>query len=295
MDLENLPRIFLLSAHLKPEELHQLEERIPTLTYDINEAEIVIGKISQPKRAEFELRRAKLDFLPSEQAQAQCDETSLNETAADADDGPDPKRRKTTEPVVMGSDTVKVVKLAWLLDSWEKDRLLPMDQYLIYQCSKASARETTPISLPAHVPESGLEAVLVGSTSPENSILERALVEQKAQPASISPRNRHKRRHDTSTILSQTAPSLLHQTTSEHDIDLPAMPGFSKTIYSCQRPTYMNPPNEDFVKLLIDIRTIRQLREDEVGVRAYSTSIASVAAYPYPLKNPQGESFHERS
>src|SRR6478735_4587336 len=121
MDLENLPRIFLLSAHLKPEELHQLEEGIPTLTYDINEAEIVIGKISQPKRAEFELRRAKLNFLPSEKAQAQCDESSLNEVA-DADDGPDPKRRKITGPVAMGSDTVKVVKLAWLLDSWEKDK-----------------------------------------------------------------------------------------------------------------------------------------------------------------------------
>lgn len=290
MDLENLPRIFLLSAHLKPEELHQLEEGIPTLTYDINEAEIVVGKISQPKRAEFELRRAKLNFLPLEQAQAQCDDSSLNEVAADADNGPDPKRRKTTEPVVMGSDTVKVVKLAWLLDSWEKDELLPMDQYLIYQCSKAPARETTPVSVPVDMPGSEVEAVYgppVGSTSPENSILERALAEQKARPASTSPHSRHKRRHDASATLSQTAPSLLHQTTSEHDIDLPAMPEFSKTIYSCQRPTYMNPPNEDFVKLLIEIRTIRQLREDEVGVRAYSTSIASVAAYPYPLKNPQ--------
>ncbi|KAF4451920.1 DNA polymerase IV [Fusarium austroafricanum] len=274
MSLDNLPRIFLLATHLESDELHQLEERIPTLTYDINEAEIVVGKISQPRRAEFELRRAKLEFVPLGQYQKQGDVLSTSE------DGLDPKRRRVTEQHTMATDIVRVVKLAWLLDSWEKKKALPIDRYLIFQGNKLMRRESAPAPAIAHI-------LLKSSTSPTSSILERALLEQKAQSTSTSPSNPHKRHHDASSTLSQNAPSLIHQTTSEHDIALPMMPGFLGTIYSCQRPTCNDSPNEAFVKTLTEIRTIRQLREDEVGVRAYSTSIASVAAYPYPLKNPQ--------
>lgn len=289
MSFNNLPRIFLLSARLHPEELHELEERIPTLTYDINEAEIVVGKISQPKRAEFELRRAKLDFAPVEQLQTRKDESLSTTLAKDPNDGPSPKRRRVSGHVAAGHDTVKVVKLAWLLDSWEKKKLLPMDQYVIYQGIKVSARGTTSVPVPADVLES-THALSASSTSPTSSILERALAEQKMQPTGSSPQSRYKRRQGASTTLPQNTPSLLHQTTSEHDIALPMMPEFSRMVYSCQRPTYMNPPNEAFVRLLNEIRTIRQLRNDDVGVRAYSTSIASVSAYPYLLKNPQGKS-----
>ncbi|KAH7242428.1 hypothetical protein BKA59DRAFT_401378 [Fusarium tricinctum] len=278
MDLDNLPRIFLLSAHLKPDELHHLEERIPTLTYDINEAELVIGKISQPRRAEFELRRAKLKFMPLEQSQTGSDYSSPTSLERDSDNGLTTKRRRVTEQSTGETAIIKVVKLAWLLDSWEKKKLLSVDPYTIYRGNKIVPSETTPTTAPMS-PK--------GSTSPANSILERAFLEHEAQPTSSSPHGRHKRRRDVSTTLSQNAPNLLHQTTSEHDIALPLIPEFLKTVYSCQRPTYMNSPNNDFVKVLTEIRTIRQLREDEVGARAYSSSIASIAAYPYPLKNPR--------
>ncbi|RGP64360.1 DNA polymerase iv [Fusarium sporotrichioides] len=286
MSLTNLPRIFLLSTKLNPEELHQLEERIPTLTYDINEADIVIGKISQPSRAEFELRRAKLNFVPLGQTQTRRDEPSTMAVTKGPADDPDPKRRRVTGNAVGGHDTVKIVKLAWFLDSLERKKLLPIDQYLVCQVSRVSAREATPVSVLVRGSES--EPMLsIGSTSPANGILERALAEQKDKETSTSPQTRNKRRHNASTTLPENAPSLLHQTTSEHDIALPMMPEFLRTIYSCERPTYENPPNEAFVKLLTEIKTIRQLRGDDVGVRAYSTSIASVAAYPYPLKNLQ--------
>ncbi|GKU02034.1 dna polymerase iv [Fusarium langsethiae] len=203
------------------------------------------------------------------------------------DDDPDPKRRRVTGNAVGGHDTVKIVKLAWFLDSLERKKLLPIDQYLVCQVSRVSAREGTPVSVPVCGSESEI-MLSIGSTSPANGILERALAEQKDKETSTSPQTRNKRRHNASTTLPQNAPSLLHQTTSEHDIALPMMPEFLRTIYSCERPTYENPPNEAFVKLLTEIKTIRQLRGDDVGVRAYSTSIASVAAYPYPLKNPQG-------
>lgn len=280
MDLDNLPRIFLLSAHLKPDELHRLEERIPTLTYDINEAELVVGKISQPRRAEFELRRAKLEFVPLEQSQTGSDYSSPTSLARDSDNGPTTKRRRVVEQSTGETAIVKVVKLAWLLDSWEKKRLLSVDPYTIYRGNKIVPSETIPTT--ASISPKG-------STSPANSILGRALLEHETQPTSSSPHGRNKRRHDASTTLSQHAPNLLNQTTSEHDIALPLIPNFLKTVYSCQRPTYINSPNNEFVKVLAEIRTIRQLREDEVGERAYSSSIASIAAYPYPLKNPQGK------
>lgn len=78
---------------------------------------------------------------------------------------------------------------------------------------------------------------------------------------------------------------LLHQTTSEHDdpTRLPPLPSYLHTVYSCQRPAAPNPPNEKFIELLKKIRHHRKLIFDEIGVRAYSSSIASIAAYPYIL------------
>jgi len=54
--------------------------------------------------------------------------------------------------------------------------------------------------------------------------------------------------------------------------------------YACQRSTPPNPPNNDFIEQLKSIRLGRILTEDEVGVRAYSTAIAAIAAYPYKLR-----------
>ncbi|KAM0280290.1 hypothetical protein ACHAQH_004126 [Verticillium albo-atrum] len=67
---------------------------------------------------------------------------------------------------------------------------------------------------------------------------------------------------------------------------MPPIPAFLRTTYSCQRPTPINPPNNAFVEALKEIRTTRKLLGDEIGVRAYSTSIATVAAYPYLISTP---------
>ncbi|KAG0161527.1 hypothetical protein PDIDSM_9061 [Penicillium digitatum] len=48
----------------------------------------------------------------------------------------------------------------------------------------------------------------------------------------------------------------------------------------------LHSPNEDFISQLVKIRQIRKLTLDEIGVRAYSTSIASLAAYPHPIQRP---------
>src|ERR1700712_5201260 len=60
LDLSFLPPIFVLPAHLSTEDLHDIENQLQdhgaTVTYDINEAKLVIGKVSTKKRAQFELR-----------------------------------------------------------------------------------------------------------------------------------------------------------------------------------------------------------------------------------------------
>ncbi|KAF5006561.1 hypothetical protein FDECE_7064 [Fusarium decemcellulare] len=281
----DLPRIFLLSTHLKSEELHKLEDQIPTLTYDINEAEIVVGNISKSERAKFELRRARLETVPLEQPQAQDDRShqlsvvvDLQEARKGSDDTPSPKRRRITEQPKQDGSTIRVVKLAWLNSSLEQGRVLPIEPYVLYEGKKATPRNATPTSATTTTATKDL------STS---SILDRAVQERKAQPVNPSIHDRYRRRPDSSATLSQNPPGLVRQTTSEHDIALPMVPDFLKTTYSCQRPTPVNPPNEEFVAALTEVRTIRRLRADEVGVRAYSTSIATVAAYPYQLKTSQ--------
>jgi DNA polymerase IV len=64
-NLTSLPSTFILASHLSESELHEVEdllvERGAPLTYDIKEANLVIGNISKEKRAKFELKRGKVD------------------------------------------------------------------------------------------------------------------------------------------------------------------------------------------------------------------------------------------
>ncbi|KAK4059823.1 hypothetical protein Purlil1_14325 [Purpureocillium lilacinum] len=82
-------------------------------------------------------------------------------------------------------------------------------------------------------------------------------------------------------------PSLVRQTTSEHDVPLPPIPDYLHSTYSCQRPTPFNSLNGPFIEELKNIRTLRLLQGDQIGVRAYSTAVATLAAYPYELQVPQ--------
>lgn len=102
----------------------------------------------------------------------------------------------------------------------------------------------------------------------------------KAQPSQLS--------RPSQPIITRPT-KLLHQTTSEHDDPgkLPPIPEYLHTSYSCQRPTPLHTPNDAFLALLKRIRQVRQLTDDEVGVRAYSSAIASLAAYPYALTSAQ--------
>ncbi|KAI1326898.1 hypothetical protein F5Y16DRAFT_220366 [Xylariaceae sp. FL0255] len=149
------------------------------------------------------------------------------------------------------SEYVSVVRLPWLIDSLAQGKVLPLQDYLVYHGRKSPP----PID--------------------SSDILKRAREDgQTAQPS------HHKHTH-------HKRPRLMPESTSDHNeaADLPDIPEFLHTPYSCQRPTLLNPPNSAFIEQLKKMRTIRTLESDEVGVRAYSSSIASVAAYPYRISS----------
>ncbi|KAI5458384.1 hypothetical protein BGZ63DRAFT_416080 [Mariannaea sp. PMI_226] len=282
----HLPPIFLLPTRLQPEELHELEGKIDSLTYNIHEADIVLGNISRRERAMFELRRARLETIPlCKQVTAVAHTDRLHDTASieEPSSSPSPKRRRLSDTGRSDNGTVQVVKLTWFKDSLEKGNVLPIEPYLLYEGKKLCPTATRMTTSPA--------SPNTTKTPYASGVMERAAMDHTVQQTSPVPpsRTRHKGSSISSSPRSQRPPKLVHETTSEHDLALPPIPEFLKTTYSCQRPTPVNPPNDGFVEILKQIRTLRLLRGDQVGVRAYSTSIATVAAYPYPLKTPHGE------
>lgn len=172
------PPIYLLSTHMEADELHGLEEQIPSLTYAAHEADVILGKITMKKRAQFELRCLKLP---------------TNETPT-----PHPaKRRKThgqsaVPPVVANAappGLIRVVKLAWFTDSVQKGRVLPVDDYLLYQVAKPPAPARTkeppsgPRKRPPLLPETTSEHDMGDTLPPVPAFLHTAYSCQRPTPA----------------------------------------------------------------------------------------------------------------
>lgn len=289
------PVIFLLPAHLHGEQIEELESQIPTLTYDPKEAEVFLGRITQKMRAEMELRKRNI-HTEEVQADAQGSPTS----------SPRSKRRKLAEPPgahaaasdsdstyegaedqTLPSDrspsrnsqaTVKVVKIPWLTGSIKAGALLPMKDYLVYEGRKL--RQSPPVA-----------PITTPSRPKGEDIMKRAAGDVRSEgpgSSTSSPRFRKKAYGDRG---STTLPAIPTETTTDHDgdTDLPPIPAYLRTKYACQRPTPVNPPNIAFIEALKEVRTIRTLKGDEIGVRAYSTSIATLSAYPYTISSARGK------
>ncbi|EFY87462.1 high-affinity nickel transporter [Metarhizium acridum CQMa 102] len=281
------PRIYVLPSHLEPSQLHYLEEAVPSLTYDINEADLVLGKISKRERAEFELRRHKLRIRPDSGSGSGGDPDSTVRAIAPVrrvvvEEHPGPKRRKIGDAQhpdyrTAQNGRVQVLKLSWLTDCLAQGRLLPVDNYLLYEGFKISSDV-----------DSGGEKPETQNIS-SGAILRRAAEDHAMNTANRAassplPFNVHDSRHSR-----HPPPTLERQTTSEHDTKLPAIPEYLHTTYSCQRPTPLHPPNEKFILELKKIRTLRLLQGNQIGVRAYSTSIAALSAYPYVIQSSHGK------
>ncbi|KAG9663323.1 DNA polymerase beta-like protein, partial [Aureobasidium melanogenum] len=183
---------------------------------------------------------------------------------------------------------IKVLRLQWFMDCRKQGTILPIEPYLLYQGRRVEKPNdtTTPVkgsSFSAKTPQSILERARAdGETNISSPVQQRSnrklgQIGGGRVSAPFQPTPHTKRAH------------LLHQTTSEHDLgqsgDLPEMPPWvqNEVKYACQRLTPADSPNASFIAQLEKIKLARLLTGDEIGVRAYSTSIASLAAYPYKL------------
>lgn len=306
------PPIFVLPTHFTLDELHRVEDilgsRGARLTYDISESKLVLGRVGQKKRAALELRARGLwteevnDVAltstreePGEPAVKRrrvqesavpVEEIDLSTESEEEEDGVrsqhDPERHlqrrqrsvSVYSSVVEQTDIIKVVKLAWLEQSLEAHELVPMDPFVVYQARICENQ----------VPKTATPAV-------SKSIMQRAREDaMSAKPADSHPAHLPTRRPPDGKHDPLPRPKLYRQTTSERDEDVPLPPVpewvANRVMYACMRSAPLHPANERFIEQLVRVRQTRELTLDEIGVRAYSTSIASIAAYPYEFRRP---------
>ena len=211
-------------------------------------------------------------------------------------------------PVGSVTDKVRVIRLEWLNDSLSTGNVLPLKPYTVY------VGRLVPPKQPAENRPTTVKAG--GSLSfmgKKASITKEGFVHD-TERATVPSMNRYKKRdrikdaankdfvgrsfssssqaasHRSSQHITRPT-HLLHQTTSEHDeaisSALPPMPDWVREnkIYACERATPLTSPNQAFICQLKKIKLARLLTLDEIGVRAYSSSIASLAAYPYPIQS----------
>ncbi|GAB1738217.1 hypothetical protein NU219Hw_g2765t1 [Hortaea werneckii] len=358
-DLSSYPPIFVSATYFDTDDLHELEDALAeagaTLTYDAQEANIIITKVLKPKRVQFDLRAKGLwtEELKAEQQLGEEDrpvkkrrrfsETSGNgrcqqdailvedestesesETAARAtrkkEDGVDrayrygesekSESRKQLATSVKSEQVINVVRLEWFEQSRQAGEVLPLHNFSVFRCRRIER----PLQAVSAATGNAKNAILANSSEAKTGqstsnaqahhILAPAKEDATEPPKTADPlgKRRFGSRHQPPVSATSWSGShnrdskpvhLLHKTTTEDDengtSDLPAMPDWVKAgiKYACQRSTPRESPNHDFISQLKKIRTARLLTNDEIGVRAYSTSIAALAAYPHRIRSPR--------
>ena len=207
------------------------------------------------------------------------------------------------------ASVIRVLRLSWFGESLKASKILPFEPYVIYEgiSVQRPPKPASPQDEPAERPTTPPQQIEASQNAESpSSIMERARADAGISgsgrgPSHFAPaphgvrrfRNQHlTREHRFDKSHHQEELELLEQTTSEFEgsaSDMPPAPEWvTKGIqYACQRSTPANPPNDDFIKELTKIKKARLLTGDEIGVRAYSTSIASIAAYPHAFKSPR--------
>jgi DNA polymerase IV len=339
--LASLPPIFILPTHLTSEEQYEIEDKLAELggqlTYDPKEARIFLGRITQKKRANFDLRardiwteelitevtepprkRQKISKSNETHRRSGSEITSDQEpdTKADVTKSSSPGARVERDveepPPLDFKHQVMVLKLPWLDECLKQRCLVPFKDYTTYQAKIIAKPEGEKSPQPLPEAQAYIKATLplikqtsflntnahVGTTL--TTVVNRAKAEASAPstPSSRTFNNPHARRRfnqSSPPLTHPTKPPKLHRTTTSEfeNLDsrsLPESPQWVRdhNMYACLRSTPSQPPNEAFLRQLYKIKESRILILDEIGVRAYSTAIASIAAYPYVLQS-QGE------
>ncbi|KAA8897794.1 hypothetical protein FN846DRAFT_892941 [Sphaerosporella brunnea] len=266
LNLGHLPPTFLFKARLTMEKRKELREKLRACRCRVadaaTDASLFIGDINTPKRCEMELRRVGI---------------IVSAAASQATIG----TKKWT---------IQVVKLSWFTKSLEKGQIEPLEPYtlLIADVQLASqTRMNTPASSPTAPPSELAQA----TEKKRKEILERAKADAEESPAPKRARYGGPKGVDSIVSITKKAP-LIRQTTPtpspERDTEeRPEPPEWVKTknTYSCCRSTPRESPNALFISQLKVIKHSRIIGGDQIGVRAYSTAIAVIQAYPYPLRS----------
>ncbi|KIV90581.1 hypothetical protein PV10_07867 [Exophiala mesophila] len=341
LSLKSTPPIFILPTHLQTDELHQTEDLIyrfqGTLTYDPHEARLFIGKITQKKRAAFELRsrgiwtyevplphipsgtvvdsiqpsrkRRKLSTVSDARRSSQRLKlpSSSSSLSSEVEDVVSQAAKASSQVWPDLTEHIIVLKLSWLSACLKQECIVPITPHHVYY-AKIIAK---PQGEAATKPHSNLDVTYIKAT-PEHTqsdgaslhslrnrtvtvsadILERAKADAPAAASQTTPSRRRFGDHKShvSTSAHPRRPKLTHQTTSESEDQaknpLPPLPEWAASpnaSYACCRSTPLHTVNSAFISQLTKIRDARLLTLDEIGVRAYSTSIASISAYPYRI------------
>ncbi|KAK0122011.1 hypothetical protein ONS95_010277 [Cadophora gregata] len=309
----NFPPVYILKNGFEsePDLLHKIEEQLGNIKYNVNETKLFLGISTTRGRIAYELR--KLGLYTADTTQDLSTPVKDEDSGGAGTDGEDPrsaaKKRKAithedctkaislstdagTPPAsdteshmetpspkrgrnaprksqasskTNANDTVKVYRLEWFEDSIKSENLLPREPYLIYE-GRIISKPTQKVA---------------GSNQPMDkaSVLSRARADT---PLPAGPRN-HVYRHKKTD--SQAVPVLYQEDTAdhEHEEELPELPGYLRTTYSCQRPTPMHGPNDEFIRLLKIIKKARIIDEEEKKRHTYHSAIASLAAYPFTI------------
>ncbi|KAF2790017.1 DNA polymerase beta [Melanomma pulvis-pyrius CBS 109.77] len=211
-----------------------------------------------------------------------------------------------------GDDIVWVIKLDWLNDCVAAGYLLPLGDHLVYKgkvlerpASSQSNNASTKIVISSPI-QPNSQNFFESRSQTGQSILERAKTDVSGMATKPTYKARRSDGHGSQRFEGRSfvsraqqmgkimshKPHLLQATTSEYegeDSDVPPPPLWVEQgiKYACQRFTPADSLNSAFIAELKKMRTARTLIDDSVGVRAYSTIIASIAAYPYALTSPR--------
>lgn len=324
LDLSPLPPIYIIPANIPEDELHSAEDTVHEyagqLSYLPTEAKIFLSRISQRKRAAFELRSRGVwteeSSLPRQHVskKRKLSSSYVEGNRENVPDGRNDEMEITHVNTLLSdlNNHVVVLKLDWLQQSIKAGHLLPFQPFQIY--SGRTIDNPKPIPNAQTPPVQPLTIIKVSpDTDEEHAGHNPQALEHKLSAAAAAldhtslptmrfvPRRfrdqKRGRYNPSSTIASisvPTHPRLHRTTTSEHDFiatDLPPAPPWlteksPRPNYACMRSTFADPPNSAFLSHLYKIKEARILTLDEIGVRAYSTAIASLSAYPHIITNP---------
>ncbi|ETN39107.1 uncharacterized protein HMPREF1541_05329 [Cyphellophora europaea CBS 101466] len=304
LDLSSAPPIFILSTHLSTEELHEYEDLVyaagGALTYNPTEGRVFLARISQKKRAAFDLRSKGIWTEPGEPPAALATEGESgpaargrkrkhpNSSQSSGTSSPGPPPSPPSTPIWPDlSSHVLVIKLEWL-DACIKQRTQLAHQSQVVYAGKIITKpkgESTPPPIPSTV------TYIKATPGPSSTHAVPS-----AAPPAPRPFSSHSR---TAPSLTKRPPPRLHRTTTSEaegnssrgpsPSKLPALPSWATqsntASYACCRSTLLTGPNDSFISQLQKIKLARILTLDAIGVRAYSTSIAALAAYPHELSS----------